>query len=295
MIQVNRHWRLAPLRLARDLNLLLRFRLTLLVALSAWVGSLLAGHPGGNLGVACSVALLCAGCGVLNQVQERDLDARMQRTAERPLASGRLRPRGGLLLALGFLGVGLTGLGVVGAVPFLLGAVAVFWYNGVYTPLKRRTALAVLPGAFCGAFPPLIGWTAAGSPPGHYVIVLLCGLLVLWQIPHFLLFVSRHRQDYLQAGLPVFSANIPAVHLRRILILWLAAVSIAALLLPAFGLLRQSLLQVLVTLCAVGLLVAAWRLGRRADWGGLFLRLNLFMGALLTSLACDRWLSGLPF
>lgn len=277
-------------------RLLLRLRLTAMIVASTAVGFLLAApeRADGGLLAMLAVALLSSGCTVLNQVQERDLDAGMRRTARRPLASGRLSPLAGLWLAVLLSAGGLLLLASLDGRALAAGGLAMVWYNGVYTPLKRRTSLAVLAGSLCGALPPLIGWFVAGGDPAHPSIGILCGLLVLWQIPHFLLFFSRHRDDYRQVGLPVFAATIPVGRLRGVLTLWLAAVACSGLLLPAFGILRDGMLRAVVVLLAAGLLLATWWFGRQAAWGRLFMPLNLFMGLLLVLLAWDH-LPTLPF
>jgi len=275
-----------------DWGRLLRLRLTAMVAASTAVGYLLWQPSGSSRGLAAmlAVTLLTSGCTVLNQVQERFLDARMQRTRGHPLAAGRLSPGSGLLLAGLLLLFGLLLLVLLDGRALLLGLFAIAWYNGIYTLLKRRSSLAVIPGSLCGALPPLIGWCVAGGALEHPAIGLVCGLLVLWQVPHFLLFVSRHRDDYRRAGLPLFAEAIPQERLRSVLTLWLAAVAAAGLLLPAFGLLQKGFSQVLVLLLALALLIATWWFGRQAQWGRLFVPLNLFMGMILMTLACDRLL-----
>jgi len=285
---------LLALRLA-DWQQLLRLRLTAMVVASTAVGYLLFQPAASARGLAAmlAVALLTSGCTVLNQLQERSLDALMSRTACRPLAAGRLSPRSGLALA-GLLALpGLCLLAWLEGRALLLGLFALAWYNGIYTPLKRRTSLAVIPGSLCGALPPLIGWCVAGGAIGHPAIGLVCGLLILWQVPHFLLFVSRHREDYRRAGLPLFAETIPQQRLRSVLTLWLAAVAIAGLMLPAFGLLHEGFSQLFVLLLSLGLLAATWWFGRQAQWGRLFVPLNLFMGLVLMILACDRLLLSL--
>ena len=109
-------------------------------------------------------ALACGAC-ALNEYQERDLDRLMRRTQDRPLPSGRLTPGQALAAALVLLAAGLPliakSAGIIGCV---LAAAAVAWYCGVYTPLKRVTPFAVVPGALVGTVPPILGWLAAGRP-----------------------------------------------------------------------------------------------------------------------------------
>jgi len=280
----------------QDWNQLFRLRLTLMVTASTAVGYLLVPHaPDALRGLLAifSVACLCCGCTILNQIQERDLDARMLRTSDRPLASGKLSVARALEVTAALFLSGLGGLLLLEPMTFWLGLIAIIWYNGVYTPLKRLTSLAVLPGSLCGALPPLIGWRVGGGELADPAIVLVCSLLVLWQVPHFLLLVARYRDDYERAGLPVFVSAVGVAALRRILSLWLAAVSISFLLLPAFGVLQGSAFRGLVLILALALGGATWYLGREEQWGRLFIQLNLHMGLVLALLICDRFLSHL--
>lgn len=218
---------------------LLRPRLALLNGISAAGGCLLAPDPvdGSLLGAtSVGVALLAAGGSALNQVMERDLDGLMERTRHRPLPTGELSPSaatavGGICIAAGLLV--LAGAG--GTVPPLLGSGALAWYLGVYTPLKRRTSLALLAGAVSGALPPLIGWAVTGGSPADYRVVLLAGLLFLWQIPHFWLLQRRHGEDYRRAGIPVFAPAVPDGLRSPVFGVWFGALMVATLLLPAFG------------------------------------------------------------
>ncbi len=154
--------------------------------------------------------LVASGTATLNQLMERFHDARMLRTANRPLVSGRLSPRqalwfgltlsvaGGVLLAVS---VNLLSAGL--AVGTLLG------YLLVYTPLKRKTPLCTLLGAIPGAMPTLIGWAAASGSVGGNAW-LLFGVLFLWQFPHFLAIALLYREDYAGAGfhmLPQFDSD----------------------------------------------------------------------------------------
>lgn len=237
------------------------------------------------------IGLLAAGCSALNQVQERDVDARMERTRRRPVASGRLSVRAGLALALAPAAGGLLLLAATGGTAAGLGAFALLWYNGVYTPLKRRTPFAVLPGAVCGALPPLIGWAAAGGHPGDFRIVLLAGLLCLWQIPHFWFFALKHREDFQRAGLPTVFSRFTPRQIQRLALVWVLSLACATLLLPAFGLLQHPAARLLGATAAVGLAGGAGLklfVGRaETPRGEPFVRLNLALLLILTSLLVE--------
>ena len=154
--------------------------------------------------------LVASGTATLNQLMERRFDARMRRTANRPLVSGRLGTREawwfGLLLSV----AGSVLLAAaVNAVSVLLAIGTLLAYLLVYTPLKRKTSLCTLLGAVPGAMPTLIGWAAASGSIGRNAW-LLFGVLFLWQFPHFLAIALLYREDYARAGfrmLPLFDAD----------------------------------------------------------------------------------------
>lgn len=278
------------------MSILTLFRppIALMTAISALAGYALHPSPPAPVVVAlllAGVGLLAAGCSALNQVQERDVDARMERTRGRPVANGRLSARAGLSLALLLATSGLGLLAAVGGTVAALGAFALLWYNGVYTPLKRLTAFAVLPGALCGTLPPLIGWAAAGGHPGDYRIILLAGLLCLWQIPHFWFFALKHRQDFLQAGLPTIFTRFTPAQVHRLALAWVFSLACATLLLPAFDLLQHPAARLLCWLVAAGLAIGAGLrlltgLGE-APRSVPFARLNLALLLILSSLLVE--------
>ncbi|RII28415.1 MAG: protoheme IX farnesyltransferase [Geobacter sp.] len=182
------------------------------------------------------VALLAAAGSVFNQVLERDIDRLMERTRLRPLPAGGITPLIATAIGCGCLVAGLLVLAVEGELlPMLLGAAALAWYLGVYTPLKKRTPMALAIGALCGAIPPVIGWCSAGGEPADYPIVLLAGLLYLWQIPHFWLLQQRHADDYRRAGIPLLQFRRSDSYPHGLCRLWVAALAVGAMLLPAFG------------------------------------------------------------
>ena len=144
--------------------------------------------------------MVASGAGALNQYAERRFDSRMRRTARRPLAAGRLNPLTalwfGVLLSIG----GAAYLAVaVNSVASLLAVLTLTSYLFLYTPLKRKTPLCTLIGAFPGAMPPLIGWAAASGSIGSEAWILYA-VLFLWQFPHFMSIVWMFREDYARAG-----------------------------------------------------------------------------------------------
>ena len=200
--------------LVADLIELTKPRITVMVVVTAGIGMLLAANGGLPLELIIhtlvGTALLSAGSSALNQVLERDLDALMERTADRPLPAGRMSADAGLLFGVGLAIVGLLELAVgVNLLTALLGAVALAGYVFVYTPLKRFSSLATLVGAVPGAIPPLMGWAAVenGIGAGGWV---LFGILFLWQLPHFLAIAWLCREDYARAGFPMLPVIEPS-------------------------------------------------------------------------------------
>jgi len=181
-------------------------------------------------------ALAVAAANVLNMYLERDTDALMPRTMRRPLPSGRMVPRRALWLGLLLSSVSVPLLTfTAGPIPGALAAIALLSYVLVYTPMKRRTAAALLVGAVAGAIPPLIGWTAATGRidlPG----LLLFAVLFLWQVPHFLAITLLRRSEYARAGL-IVQANEPAgeYEVRRNIVLYTVALIAVSLMFIPLG------------------------------------------------------------
>jgi heme o synthase len=153
--------------------------------------------------------MVASGTGTLNQYIERKSDASMRRTARRPLPAGRIMAvealAFGILLAIGG---GLLLWFEVNPLASVLALLTLTTYLLVYTPLKKRTALCTLVGAFPGAMPPLIGWAAArGSLSGESLV--LYSILFLWQFPHFLAIAWMYREDYSRAGLRMLPPEDP--------------------------------------------------------------------------------------
>ena len=189
-------------------------RITLLVMLTTAAGYFLgAGRTlnyAGLLHTLAGTGLLSSGIAALNQFMERELDGRMRRTMMRPLPLGRLTPRGAFLFGAALTLIAeLYLLLLVNPLSALLGAGVVIGYLGCYTPLKTRTSLSTLVGAFPGAVPPLLGWAAATGHVSAEGLVLFA-ILFLWQFPHFFAIAWMYREDYARAGilmLPVIEAD----------------------------------------------------------------------------------------
>ena len=173
--------------------------------------------------------LVASGTGTFNQYIERKFDAQMRRTARRPAAAGRLKPAVVLVFGIALAGTGSVYLAVaVNPLSSVLAILTLLTYLFAYTPLKRKTPLCVLVGAFPGAMPPLIGWAAASGRLNSEAWTLYA-ILFLWQFPHFMAIAWMYREDYDRAGylvLPKGKARVPFVMLETVLpLLAVAAIS----------------------------------------------------------------------
>lgn len=237
--------------------------------------------------------LVAAGTSALNHYYERASDARMRRTAQRPLPLGVLQPREVFLFGSSLIAAGaLYLLLLVNLLACGLALATTFSYLGAYTPLKKRSTLATLVGAFPGAVPPLIGWAAARDSLSAGAWILYA-ILFLWQFPHFLAIAWMYREDYARAGiqmLPVVDRSGAATYRQ---ILACTAALIPASLLPAV--LGLAGIRYLFGALVLGLLfaqVAAWaareKTNARAKWlmhaSVIYLPL-LFAGMMLDKVA----------
>jgi len=147
--------------------------------------------------------LVASGAGTLNQLIERQFDGQMRRTARRPIAAGRIEPIHALVFGMSLSLVGCIYLAVaVRSAASLLAALTLVCYLFLYTPLKRRTPMCTLVGAFPGAMPVLIGYVAAAGKLNSPAW-LFCAILFLWQFPHFMAIAWMYREDYARAGYAV--------------------------------------------------------------------------------------------
>ena len=193
---------------AMDFARLTKPGLTSLAVAAAFVGSWMGAEgdmqPGVLLGTLIGAVMIGAGANALNQYLERDRDALMTRTADRPLPAGRLTPAEahcfGFLLACCGVGFLVPYAGLISAV---VGLATLLSYLYVYTPLKAISPWSTIVGAVPGALPVLIGWTAATGGIGSTGLCLFA-IVFVWQMPHFLAIGWYYRDDYRRAGIPIW-------------------------------------------------------------------------------------------
>ncbi len=191
-----------------DYRELFKMRVTTMVVITAWAGFYLGSMKSGIssmqtglIETLVGIGLVSAGSSALNQALERKSDARMLRTADRPLPSGRIGLAHGIILGLAAIAIGSIWLALrANLLTGTLTLLTAFSYVAIYTPLKRYTPQATFIGAFPGAMPPLIGWVAARGTI-EWPAVALFAILFVWQFPHFMAIAWLYREDYGRAGI----------------------------------------------------------------------------------------------
>jgi protoheme IX farnesyltransferase len=285
----------------RDLLALTKPRVMSLVVFTGLCGLLAAPvqvHPVLGFAAVLCIALGAGAAGALNQWYEADLDAKMKRTASRPLPAGRMDRQ----TALHF-GVGLAAFSVIlmdlaaNHLAAAILAVSILFYVLVYTVwLKRRTAQNIVIGGAAGAFPPVIGWAAATGTVSTLPL-LLFALIFLWTPPHFWALSLFVRSDYAAAGVPMLPVVAGVKATRRQILLYTLPMIAAAVAPWALGLTGWAYGAAAVALSAaffgLALQVAANRATEPRQMGPekrLFAFSILYLFGLFTALVADKWL-----
>jgi protoheme IX farnesyltransferase len=218
---------------------LAKIRITLFVTVTTAFGFIAAT---GNINfeiipVLIGVLFLAFGSAALNHFQEKEFDSKMDRTKNRPIPSGKITSNNalaisGILVLFGSL-VLIIGTNLLA---FSLALLNLFWYNIVYTLLKRKTAFAIVPGSLVGAIPPVIGWVAGGGALFDPQILAIASFFFIWQIPHFWLLLLVMDKDYQQAGFPTLTQIFSRDQLSRITFIWIVSTAVTGFMITLFGL-----------------------------------------------------------
>lgn len=223
---------------------LAKLKIALPVALSCFLGYILYTpyFSINTLFVTIGILGIVSGASTLNQIQEAYQDGLMQRTKLRPLPSGRISKEHALIWGIICLVPGMLFLVIGGNVDSLsLALFSLICYNLIYTPIKKRTPFAIVPGALCGAFPPLIGWLAAGGPLFDQTILAITIFFFMGQIPHFGLLSLIHEEDYSNAGFKTLSQQFGHVKTKHITMIWIISTIAIATLLPLYKIINTPL------------------------------------------------------
>lgn len=228
----------------------------------------------------------------LNQLQEKLIDSKMERTKRRPIPTGTINPTQALLFVFfSFLAGSLLVYFAGNLAAVILGIFTLIWYNGVYTPLKKITAFAVIPGSITGAIPPVIGWTAAGGNITDPEVILLAFLFFMGQVPHFWLLVLKYGDQYRSAGLPNLTDVFNNRQINNLSFIWISASLTSALLLGLFGILLHPVSKIiLLVITMIGIIMFGGLINnseimKRKKY---FILLNSFYFFLMIILVIDK-------
>lgn len=243
--------------------------------------------------ITAAVFVLACGASALNHYQERDTDALMKRTKNRPVPSGTVMAIHTFYFAVALISCGLLMLFQAGGLTaFLLGSFAVVWYNGIYTPLKRKSPFAAVPGALTGAVPPAIGWTAAGGHFPDYRLILLCLFFFIWQVPHSWALLAGHGDESGKAGLPSMTNVFTTKQISRIIFNWILCLAVGCLLISMSGIVDNVLMRVLLSGISLWIICISVRplLHNAGEdpYPGVFKKINIFMFLVMLMLTADK-------
>lgn len=210
------------------------------------------------------ILFLACGSAALNHYQERNTDKLMERTKSRPIPSGRISASTVLKLSVALIISGSFMLFFGGNILALsLGLLNLIWYNLIYTPLKKKTPFAIIPGSLVGAIPPVVGWVAAGGQIFDPQILLIAFFFFIWQIPHFWLLLMLLDQDYQKAEFPTLTQIFSHQQLGRITFMWIVATAVTGLLLPLFQISHNGMINFSLLAAAVWLSYRSLSLTRK--------------------------------
>ncbi|GET28544.1 protoheme IX farnesyltransferase [Prolixibacter sp. SD074] len=269
-------------------------RITFVVALTTLAGYVLANkHIDSNVVLPMlGIFVLACGSAALNHYQDRDKDALMERTRNRPLPSGRISERNVLLISAIEILAG-TWIIYIGSnlEAVILGFMAFIWYNGIYTPLKRVTAFAVIPGSVIGAIPPAVGWVAGGGALLDIRLLVLTVFFFISQVPHFWLLMLKYGKEYEVAGFPSITSVLTPEQIKRAIFIWTVATAIIGALIVFSGLVITAFFKVMVFFAAAWLIALFSKLLRKAyfDFNPFryFMSINYFVLALIIAMIID--------
>jgi protoheme IX farnesyltransferase len=193
-----------------------------------------------------------------------------------------------ILVSVGFVILTLSGGILAGSLSLL----NIVWYNGIYTPLKKKTPLAIIPGSMVGAIPPAVGWVSAGGELSDPKIIILSFFFFIWQIPHFWLLLSVLAKDYENAGFPTFSKLFSQAQFSRIIFMWIAATVISVLLIPLFGIVRNPIINIAMLAAGIWLTYNAAKLLKpnndKIVFRFAFRQINIFAIIIVLLLSIDK-------
>ena len=272
-----------------------KIRITVLVAFTTTLGYILAAQNLASFSLypIAGIFFLACGAAALNHYQERRTDILMDRTKNRPIPSGTVSSKTVLLISFSYLVLGCAVILLKSNVATLgIGLLTFFWYNAVYTPLKRVFALAIIPGSLVGALPPMAGWVAAGGYIFDPKIILIASYFFIWQIPHFWILLLVYGKDYDKGGFPTLTNLFSNRQLINITFCWILLTIVIALSINFFGIINFYLTGILLVALCGWLFLQSMKFlrsdGNNKTVKNMFININIFTLLIITLLSLDK-------
>lgn len=276
---------------------IVKIRITILVSLTTALGYFIGANKLAFDFVypVIGIFLLACGSAALNQYQERNSDATMDRTKNRPIPSGKIKKFNVLLISLILLLIGSAVLIVkTNPATLIIGLTTFYWYNGVYTPLKKKFSLAIIPGSLVGALPPLAGWTATGQDIFDVKILFIALYFFVWQIPHFWLLLLVHGEDFKKGGFPVLTNRISKKAIVVITFLMLVVTVFISMTIPVFNILNYNAVYILLLVFSALMIFTSYRFLKsdlsKKEVIKAFIGINMYTLCFITLLIADKFI-----
>ena len=239
------------------------------------------------------IFLLACGAAAMNHYQERGTDILMDRTKGRPIPSGNVSAAFVITVSIIFLFAGSAVLFFKSSLLTLyIGLFTFLWYNGIYTPLKKVMALAIIPGSLVGALPPMAGWAAAGGSLTDDKILLIGAYFFIWQIPHFWILLLVYGKDYDKGGFPTLTNMLSQRQLVKITFTWILLTIAIALSINFFGILNYYVSNAVLAILCFWMLARSIKFldmtGDKKSFKGMFISINIFTLLIITILSVDK-------
>jgi len=280
---------------------LIKIRITFFVGMSSIFGGVLAASViSPKILEACTgIFLLSCASAAMNHYQERNTDGLMRRTMNRPLPSGILQPHS-VLVIIGFLSLAGSVLILLfgNIMALFLSWLAFFSYNLIYTPLKKITPFAVIPGSFVGAFPVMAGWSAALEPAARITglinpaILVIASFFFIWQMPHFWLLMDIYNADYKRGGFPTLRSYFTGKATDIFTFSWIVLLVVTSLFFQAAGVVNSIMVQLIIVAFGIWLISGSYSIimksGDNRTEKSAFMKINVYVLAVTLVIMVDK-------
>ncbi len=271
-----------------------KVKITFFVAFSSLFGFLLIAKSLSFLMLINSLGVffLASGASALNHVQEWKFDKMMNRTKLRPIPSGKISLNYGITFSVLTILIGSALIYFTGNLFALgLGVLTLVWYNVIYTPMKRLTAFAVIPGALIGALPPLIGWVSGGGNIFDLQILIVALFLFVWQVPHFWLLFLIYGRDYEKGGFPSIENVISSKAVRVMTFALIINLVIISVVIPLYAVSSEFLGMAVIGIIGAWLIKNSFQILKSNSTIILrrtFMNINIYVLVVVTLISLDN-------